>query len=315
MRCYSQRMLNPYHGIVNVVEIPGADAVTRDGRHWALYIQGGRERERMADGSELEVPLPDIKFGTWDARRGLQRAPVRYVTDYEQLDALGSLLLEQVKAAAARLPFPAADRYERWLLHADDGAPLALLESACDGPDGNADGPLRWNPGQAARSGFDPGPALGGTRLRDNAAEELARRVNGAAGRRPVAAWYRRAGNGGGECLDGTGPELGKAAFPPLLLREHWPSGEDAALAAAYLDWQAPWLLALQDLAEATRRRLERQARARALLLDQLYPTYPRILDTDGLKAARVEARLRRSAADGAGEAERPGSNFFVSGN
>jgi hypothetical protein len=24
VRCYSQRMLNPYHGIVNVVEVPGA---------------------------------------------------------------------------------------------------------------------------------------------------------------------------------------------------------------------------------------------------------------------------------------------------
>ena len=35
-RLYSQRMLNRFHGIVNVAEIAGADAVWRDGVDWTL---------------------------------------------------------------------------------------------------------------------------------------------------------------------------------------------------------------------------------------------------------------------------------------
>ena len=62
--CYSHRMLNPFHGTVNVVDIGGADAVSRDGVHWALYLQGQVDRELADDGSPFEVALPDIKFGT-----------------------------------------------------------------------------------------------------------------------------------------------------------------------------------------------------------------------------------------------------------
>jgi hypothetical protein len=48
-RYYSQRMLNPDHGMVNVVELTGADAVSRDCVNWTLYIQGGSEE--AADGN------------------------------------------------------------------------------------------------------------------------------------------------------------------------------------------------------------------------------------------------------------------------
>ncbi len=64
---YSQRMLNPFHGVVNVVQVPGADAVSRDGVHWNLYIQGDSEAVACADGSRHQVALPDVKYGSWSA--------------------------------------------------------------------------------------------------------------------------------------------------------------------------------------------------------------------------------------------------------
>jgi hypothetical protein len=36
---YSQRMLNPYRGIMNVLDMGTADAVTTDGITWTLYLQ------------------------------------------------------------------------------------------------------------------------------------------------------------------------------------------------------------------------------------------------------------------------------------
>jgi hypothetical protein len=36
--CYSQRMLNPFRGIVSCIRYKSADAVTADGKHWDIYV-------------------------------------------------------------------------------------------------------------------------------------------------------------------------------------------------------------------------------------------------------------------------------------
>ena len=47
VRCYSQRLVNPFRGILSVVETEDADAVSSDGLHWSLYIHGEIEDVRM----------------------------------------------------------------------------------------------------------------------------------------------------------------------------------------------------------------------------------------------------------------------------
>ena len=64
-----------------------------------------------------------------------------------------------------------------------------------------------------------------------------------------------------------------------------------------YLDWSAPYLLTLPGLGDDLRDRLEHAARARAMEVEALYRLYPRFLNTDLLKAIRVEARMRRTAS------------------
>jgi hypothetical protein len=307
--CYSQRMLNPYHGLVNVVEVPGADAVSRDGLNWTLYIQGGSEAEPMEDGSLQQVRLPDIKFGTWSARCGLRRAPVRLVTDYEKLDRAGNRLLKALKDSVHALPFAQRDLWELWLLDRQQGLPLGLLESACHRADRYPDAPRSWTPGQRARATFAH-PETG-----DQAAERLARQVNDAAG---SVCWFLRAEDGSGREPDaGTAfpRQLPPDAFPELLLREQWPRQAETELVRAYLAWQAPWLLALQHVSRATRARLEAWACRQALLLEELFPTYPEILDPARIRVARVEAALRRSADKGSAAGAPDGSAFFVTGN
>jgi hypothetical protein len=317
-RFYSQRMLNPYHGIVNVVEIEGADAVSRDGLNWMLYIQGGTESERRDGGVECEVSLPDVKFGTWSRRTGLRRAPVRYVTDYDQLDRLGSRLLEAVKSRADEAPFPHGDNYELWLLDADEALPIALLDSSCRQADTQGFGCLRWTPGQAALRYFGQRHQERGSM---DGAERLTGLVRAAAGPNPTAQWFRREPGGRGEGIacnrSAAGLEarrLGRRAFPELLLRSDWPCPKDSALVADFHAWQAPWLLALQTISRSTRRRLEAASRMRALLVDQLYPTYPLIIDHSAIRSARVEATIRRSAGDRSEDEPAPAS-FFVTGN
>jgi hypothetical protein len=317
-------MLNPFHGMVNVVEIDGADAVSRDGLHWSLYLQGQVERELADDGSELEVALPDVKFGTWSAGEGLRRAPVRSVVDYAWLDALGSQLLASVKGCSDQVPFPMGDRYECWLLDGDRGLPLALLASACSPAEMEDLQVLEWRPGQIARQQFRA-PSLGGAGSAGPDtphSETLAGLVRTAAGSRPAAQWFVRNAEGEGEGLAGlrlarVRRRLPPEAFPELLLRDHWPRERDSRLVRDFLDWQAPWLLTLQGLTETTRAGLERAGFRQALRVSQLYRLYPRIVDKYGLRATLVEAKLRNSEeVGGADLSESCGATaFFVTGN
>lgn len=63
INCYSQRLINPFRGILSVVATEDADAVNSDGIHSALYIQRELEEIRMSDGSQCDVILPDTKLG------------------------------------------------------------------------------------------------------------------------------------------------------------------------------------------------------------------------------------------------------------
>ena len=111
-------------------------------------------------------------------------------------------------------------------------------------------------------------------------------------------AWFRRLPDGRGLPLD-TGCDTGgtgERALPALALKTDWPDEAARELVADYLAWRSPRLLTLQTLDDPLRARLERQAGRRALDLDSVYRLIPHILDHARLEAARVEARLRRSA-------------------
>jgi len=289
--CYSQRMLNPFHGIVNVVETEDADAVCRDGVHWELYVHGGFETAEV-DGRLREIELPDVKFGRWSAADGLRRAPARLTMDYQELDAAGSHLLEVVKARAGELPFPLRDHLELWLLHGDD-MPVALLNSAVNLATREHEPNLQWRPGQVANGKFHPDDD-------DGSAGRLATRVNSAAGRPPRAQWFRREADGGGVGLDGFALDdalvartLPREVFPELLLREVWPDPEDTSLARAFIEWQAPVLLQLQTLGSDTRARLEHAARRWARAVAKYHRLYPETVEEEQVTAALVEARMR----------------------
>jgi hypothetical protein len=66
-------------------------------------------------------------------------------------------------------------------------------------------------------------------------------------------------------------------------------------LVEAFLQWQAPWLLLLQHLDDATRRYYEPLARQQAALVENHHRLYPTVIDPTQINAARVETQLRRA--------------------
>ena len=291
---FAQRMLNPFHGVVNSITVPGAGAESQDGVHWLLYVEG----EPLGDG----LPVPDIKYGSWSRAGGLKRAPVPPIPDYRPVETAGHHLLQAVQTHLEEVPFPLVDRLELWLLEAGTDAPLALLTSARDGDPLEELVPPHWRAGQLARAHF----RRAGSPQGDESApsEQVSRLVNTAAGEPARAQWFRRetkqaiglAGPNIDRNLDGRA--LPDSAFPPLLVRRRWSDAEATELVGAFLAWQAPYLLQLPNLDPGLRADLERAACSRPGVLAERYRLYPAFVDRDGVMSALVAERLRAAAGD-----------------
>ena len=66
----------------------------------------------------------------------------------------------------------------------------------------------------------------------------------------------------------------------------------------------SPWFLLLDFLKDEQRETLEQTARKHAMLVDKLHVLYPKIIAEKHIKAARVEAMLRKTQQDKQQEAD-----------
>lgn len=287
-------MLSPYRGVMHSVVTEWADAVTIDGRNWTLYVRGECLYDDPCDLQDRSISVPDVKYGTWSEQAGFRRAPIRLPTFDGRVRDEGDSLLRAVQQHAHALPFPLADRFELWLLHAQTGRPLALIASSCNADDRATPSALRWTPGQLCMAQLEEARAL-----RDIIAH--------LAGRAPQACWFERRADDSGLGQDGAHAlqTLPAEHFDQLLIDRTALSSEQEPMLAALHHWQAPALLQLPTLSMAQRVAFEQAACQQALRLAEQLPLYPCVLDTAAITAALVEARLRRVSMRGArGETE-----------
>ncbi len=297
VRCYAQRMLSPYRGLMQVVATAGGEAVSIDGVEWGLYLDD--HDLQAADGGETEdCQVMDIRYGHWSARDGLRRAPLLSTMNLAAIHQAGSQLVAALEQLAHRVPFPLADQFELWLLDASTDQPLALLDSRCRMPasvPGEAPG---FRVSLRCRRHFHS-PALERHGVTGHG-EWLEAHVNAGSGGR--AQWFQRDRWGNGRGLDCIPPApvlegrvLDAGAFPLLLLQEQWPDPLLNEAVADYHAWQAPWLLLLPSLPDGLRASLERAAARQAVLVAAQHVLYPRVVDRHTVQAALVEAAMRRA--------------------
>jgi hypothetical protein len=313
--CRSLRRANPFLGLVAVVRGSGGRALSFDGRHWQLQVAAHAPRGLWCGGGQTEE-LRYFRFGLWSEAAGMTRVPLNPMLDIGLMLEESKHLVAALQEATPWLPFPLAAELELWLLDAED-APLALLATAIDPGDvadlGSAAGlddigRPDWSAGgrgeRAFRSprlsahGVPEGDGPGAARH----AEWLERQVMQAAGAMSRCQWFRRDATGG-TCIgfrppDGlAGRRLPSAAFPALNLRLDWPDNTMQALVDDYFRWLSPYLLMLPDLDDQLRAGLEQAASRYAIEVSQLWRLYPRVLDAEFVRRARVEAQLRRAQA------------------
>lgn len=281
-RCYALRRLNPFLGVLQVVETPTGRAASSNGLVWDIQLL----TRAPADWGTLDSAHDArawYRYGLWSERDGLVRRPRAEQTGDSELIRDGEALLEQLRTQIDGLPFALADRRELWLLDAQQHRPLALLHALRPG-----DTPLRSEPRRWSACLGQQGVA-GQRRFPDS--DTLEAQVRTRAGfnlRRAWITWNAERS----ELIDADADLKADHDFPAFGLREDWPDADDQTRVQRYLDWAAPALLTLPYLSDDQRARLESRLSGQAVSVEYHWRLYPKVLDSNSLTAARVQASL-----------------------
>ncbi len=282
IRAYSQRMLPPYSGFVQIAESERARAQSFDGVNWEIQYLNVNDQARRQKKREQGYAL-DRSYFRVASLKNQQINPFVLPSCLDSAEIADCIDELSVFLSTAQLPFPTADMFEYWLLDGVDESPLALIFSCCE------ESQMSTYPAHTEWT------ALPHSKLKiDNTAHEQARNmapvnhrfqclVAKRAGVKPRAAWFKRSQNE-------------TDAFPCLLVREDWQEEVEHDLCQRYLLRKAPRLLMLHGLSQSDRERLEIAALGHAIEVDQYFPLYPEVVDERRMSAVRVEARLRRDA-------------------
>lgn len=285
VRSYAIRRVNPFLGVLQVIETAGGRAVSANGVVWDIEVlaeHSGGWGSLGRNGRQMAY----YRYGLWSAGDGLVSRPLAPHLDSDPLTYQCNTLIECVRERLERLPFELVDHRELWLYDSSDRQLLALLASATAGARLPSPEPKYWS----STIGTEGVPS----QRRFPAASELEAMVKERAGFNIRKRWITRQTDGSG-IVDTTGERIPAEAFPVFLLTEDWPDEEQARLVRAFIDWISPSLLTLQHLDSNARGSLEQSLNIQAVSVEHHRHLYPEVIDDKRLKAARVQCRLQNS--------------------
>ena len=274
INAFSQRLSPPFSGLVQIAESERARALTMDGSGWEIHFKHTTSAETSAPNAWQR----SFRRAAFIRSSELARISEQGVHDGRKIDDRILELTTFLKDA--RLPFPAADDYEYWLLDARDEAPLALIFT-CTEAEHMPAFPVRleWTALPAAVmpvESTDEEKACSSAPVNYRVERLVAER----AGSKPRARWFRRRPSE-------------TDTFPAMLLREDWDNETDHALCQRYLMRQATRLLMLNGLERDDRLRLEQASRPHVMEVARFHAMYPEVVDKALMSTMRVEARMR----------------------
>ena len=280
IRAYSQRLMPPYSGQVQIAESDRARALTLDGKSWEIHFLQNAEVDESQTGKFTHrrfIRVLNLEH------HSLQNIAESSSTQAEDVDERVVELATYLASAA--LPFPSNDSYEYWLLDKEDESPLALIFSCSDEElMSNFPSKTEWMalPAAVMPIGYTEEEKESKRPPVNYRVEQM---IAERAGYYPKAKWFKRDVNE-------------KVAFPSLLIREDWQDRDKHQLCQRYLQRQSSRLLMLHGLSREDRQRLEISAKGHALEVGRFHKLYPEVVDTKLMNAILVEARLRAATEE-----------------
>ena len=285
LRCYAVRRLNPFLGVVQIIETETARASTSNGLVWHIELLVDVPAGWGSLGSDT-LQKEWYLHALWSERDGLVELPTGEMSKCLRAVENSERMVQAIAENEARLPFALADCRELWLLDEARRKPLALLFAMLPRARAPSPEPRYWK-GCLGREG------VSGQR-RFPEIDRLEAEVRKRAGFNLNKRWVTRdiAHTNG---LDSAAEQSGEDAFPVYGVSEEWPNKAVAALVQRYIDWIAPSLLTLPSLRDSSRARLEARLGQQARSIEYHWRLYPKVLDAGKITAARVQARMRLS--------------------
>ena len=288
VRSYAIRRVNPFVGVMQVVEAEEGRALSCNGVVWEILV-------RAAQGSDPSIPGNGKKktyyrFGMWSMDDGLMKraSSPSPDQDYFELASKCEALVEYVRERYEQLPFDLADDCELWLFDSDNQKPLALLHSLISGSSPPVPEPRYWS----ACIGANGSPG----QRRFPQARDLETQVKQRAGFNICKHWIKRLPGGDG-IVENTGHSIPSTHFPVFLLDESWINVEEQQRVREYIKWITPSLLTLQHLDKDTRARIENNLNVQAVSIEHHWRLYPEIISRKLLKAARVQSKIENCSS------------------
>jgi hypothetical protein len=285
IRAYAIRRVNPFLGVLQVIETDGGRAVSSNGVVWEIELR----TERSGMWGSLNQHIKEAvyyRFGLWSAEEGLVNRPLAPHLDRDPLSIQCDILIKCIEERLQYMPFRLIDNRELWLFDKDRQQPLALLASQKQGDKPLSPEPKYWKSCLGAN-----GVA---SQYRYPQATQLEKLVERSASTNIFKYWINREADGSGT-LEHNGQTIRENDLPCFLLSESWSNDEALSLVNDYIAWIAPSLLSLQHLGEAERDRLESHLNVQAVSIEHHWHLYPDVVDEKKLKAARVQCRLQQS--------------------
>lgn len=318
LNCYSQRLLNPFRGVMNLIEYAGAEAVTLDGINWDIYVRDSDLLLDLDDRSTMQIS--DIRYGSWSLKNGLKRGAIFPSDDFKILENRGAIVYEYLLSHHQDIPFALTDHYELWLLDKNN-QPLALLDSLVNADEMDIDRTINWKSGIACSKYFSS-PSWPDIDRKETpsvcVADYLNYYINHLASDSPVAQWFFRNNK---TCTGLEGINLNKQlehrqldchSFPEFFISMNGHDKAHQKLLDDFINWQSPFILLLQNLSHIDRQHFEEQARKQALVTNRLCLLYPEILNETFLNAIKVEAVLRNSQEQNETEEEEARPSYYI---
>lgn len=286
VRSYAIRRVNPFRGVMQIIEAEEGRALSCNGIVWEILVRARRSNARDCPGRDNQRKI-FYRFGMWSMDDGLlQRAnsPAED-QDYFDLAMKCEALVEYVRAHHQQLPFKLEDNRELWLFDSDNQSPLALLASLRPVASLPRSEPRGWS----CCTGANGSPS----QRRFPQARDLETQVRQRAGFKINKYWVKRLADGDG-IVEITGDTISANQFPVLLLEENWVNDEEQRRACEYIKWISPSLLTLQHLDKGIRTCIENNLNVQAISIEHHWHLYPEIINQKLLKAARVQSRIEQ---------------------
>jgi hypothetical protein len=284
VKAYAIRRVNPFLGVLQVIETKGGRAISRNGVVWEIELR--TERSGMWGSlNQHAKQAVYYRFGLWSADEGLVNRPLAPHLERDPLMIQCDILIGCIEERLQHIPFKLIDTRELWLFDKEERRPLVLLASLKPGDKPPSPEPKYW------KSCLGANGVASQYRFPD--AGELEKLIEHTASSNICKYWVNREQDNG--ILERDGKSIKVDAFPSYLICENWPNEKETSLVNNYIAWIAPSLLSLQHLSCEERDRLESCLNVQAISVEHHWHLYPDLLDEKKLKAARVQCRFQTS--------------------